>query len=111
MTEFDLALTLECIKSVEVLMTSPNLEISTENSCQGNSLIKRSLEEKEQADSRVDKLLMFLIPVLISHLIVQGENNDRNSCWKEKLNEVSLKKITEIGQRWPLEFRKVFFRL
>merc|ERR1719507_2011641 len=34
MTEFDLALTLECIKSVEVLMTSPNLEISTENSCQ-----------------------------------------------------------------------------
>ena len=92
-------------------MTSPNLEISTENSCQGNSLIKRSLEEKEQADSRVDKLLMFLIPVLISHLIVQGENNDRNSCWKEKLNEVSLKKITEIGQRWPLEFRKVFFRL
>ena len=101
MSEFDLALTLECIHSVEVLMTSPNLDMSSENKSDDE------LSDNHGSDSRVDKLLMFLIPVLISHLIVQDESKEANSCWKEKLSEISLTKITEIGQRWPLQFRQV----
>ena len=108
MSEFDLALTLECIHSVEVLMTSPNLDMSSENKPDDDlSDNQGSLDGRRQPDSRVDKLLMFLIPVLISHLIVQDESKEANSCWKEKLSEISLTKITEIGQRWPLQFRQV----
>ena len=109
MSEFDLALTLECIHSLEVLMTSPNLDMSSENKLDDDSNdFKEALEGKRQIDNRVDKLLMFLIPVLISHLIVQDENSETNSCWKQKLSELSLIKITEIGQRWPHQFRQVY---
>ena len=97
MNEFDLALTLECIHSIEVLIVTPNLE----------SRNKESLEATP-TDERAEKLLMFLIPVLISYLLVQDENNEPNSTWKEKLGEFSLKKVTEIGQRWPHQFRQVF---
>ena len=97
MNEFDLALTLECIHSIEVLIVTPNLE----------SRSKESLEATP-TDERAEKLLMFLIPVLISYLLVQDENNEPNSTWKEKLGEFSLKKVTEIGQRWPHQFRQVF---
>ena len=50
--EADLALTLECLKAVEVLMTSPNLAPTP-----------------PETDNRPDQLLVFLIPVLISHLV------------------------------------------
>ena len=109
MSESDLALTLECIHSVEVLITSPNLDMSTENKIVHEATDLHGLEENRCGDTRADKLLMFLIPVLISHLIVLGKNNETNSCWREKLNEMSLAKITEIGQRWPQQFRQVQF--
>ena len=97
MNEFDLALTLECIHSIEILILTPNLE----------SKNKDKVEESTPSDVRAEKLLMFLIPVLISYLIVQDENSEPNSTWKEKLGEFSLKKVTEIGQRWPNQFRQV----
>ena len=97
MNEFDLALTLECIHSIEVLIVTPNLESRNKES-----------SEVTPTDERAEKLLMFLIPVLISYLLVQDENNEPNSTWKEKLGEFSLKKVTEIGQRWPHQFRQVF---
>ena len=97
MNEFDLALTLECIHSIEILILTPNLE----------SKNKDRVEESTPSDVRAEKLLMFLIPVLISYLIVQDENSEPNSTWKENLGEFSLKKVTEIGQRWPNQFRQV----
>ena len=100
MNEFDLALTLECVHSIEVLIITPNLQIPSENQN------KDSLEESQATDARAEKLLMFLIPVLISYLIVQDENSEPNSTWKEKLGDFSLKKVTEIGQRWPNQFRQ-----
>ena len=50
-TEAGLALTLECLKSVEILMTSPNLAPAN------------------GPDNRPEQLLVFLIPVLIGHLM------------------------------------------
>ena len=102
MNEFDLALTLECIRSIEVLIVTPNLQIPSENQNED------SLEDSTATDARAEKLLMFLIPVLISYLIVQDENSEPNSTWKEKLGDFSLKKVTEIGQRWPHQFRQVY---
>ena len=102
MNEFDLALTLECIRSIEVLIVTPNLQIPSDN------LNEDSLEDSTATDARAEKLLMFLIPVLISYLIVQDENSEPNSTWKEKLGDFSLKKVTEIGQRWPHQFRQVY---
>ena len=99
MNELDLSLTLECINSVEVLMTSPNLQTSNEN-CS-------SAESNAASVDRIEKLLMFLIPVLVSHLIV-NEDGQVNSVWKEKLNEFSLNKINEIGRRWPQQFLQVY---
>ena len=102
MSELDLSLTLACISSVEILMTSPNLQASNAESCnnvESNTGNKNSVE-------RIEKLLMFLIPVLVSHLIVK-DDGQVSSVWKEKLNEFSLNKINEIGRRWPQPFKQV----
>ena len=98
LSESELALTLECVRSVEVLMTSPNLEMSSES--------KNTQDCEKLIDARAEQLLKFLIPVLISHLILP-EHHEINSGWREKLNEKALAKITEVGQRWPQQFRQV----
>ena len=103
MGELDLSLTLECINSVEILMTSPNLQASNAEHCNN---VESNTENTPNSVDRIEKLLMFLIPVLVSHLIVK-DDGQVNSVWKEKLNEFSLNKINEIGRRWQQQFLQV----
>jgi hypothetical protein len=56
-TEADMLLTLECVRSVEILMTSPNLRVLSEG------------QNEEQADeNRVEKLLIFFVNVTFYQL-------------------------------------------
>ena len=87
-SEADLALTLECIALVDVLMTSQNLApVAGE-------------------DKRVGQLHLFLIPILVSHLLVPEEMKEA-SALRIALHEKALAKLTSIGQKWPTQFKTV----
>jgi len=49
-TESDLLLTLECVRSVEILMTSPNLRVVIDG-----------LDNEQVDANRIEKLLVFLV--------------------------------------------------
>lgn len=87
-SEGDLALTLECVNLVEVLMTSTNLApVSGE-------------------DKRPGQLLVFLIPILISHLLAP-EDLKEASHLKLTLHEQALSRLTNTGQKWSHHFKTV----
>ena len=86
-SEADLALTLECITLVDVLMTSQNLA-------------PMSGEDKR------GQLHLFLIPILVSHLLVPEEMKEA-SALRIALHEQALAKLTSIGQKWPAQFKTV----
>merc|ERR1712029_779226 len=83
-SEGGLALTLECLKSVEILMTSPNLA------------------PDGPTDNRPEQLLVFLIPVLIGHLMESVKDLRESGKLKLQLHDHSLKKMQLILQKWPL---------
>ena len=82
-TEEGFGLTIECLKAVEILMTSPNLA------------------PVNSADNRADQLLVFLIPVLISHLMESASNLEQATKLKLQLHDHSRVKLEEILRRWP----------
>lgn len=88
-SEADLSLTLECVHLIDVLITSPNLEPSSGGD-----------------DRRADQLLVFLIPVLVSHLL-PPEDLKEASRLKLTLHDSSLNRLTAIGHRWPVTFKAV----
>ena len=84
----DLALTLECVQLVEVLITSSNLSPASGE------------------DRRAGQLLIFLIPILVSHLLAPEEMKEASKL-RLILHEKSLAKLTSIGQTWPTHFKGV----
>ena len=85
----DLALTLECVHLVEVLITSSNLSPAS-----------------GEEDRRAGQLLIFLIPILVSHLLAPEEMKEASKL-RLILHEKSLAKLTSIGQTWPTHFKGV----
>lgn len=93
--ESDLLLTLECVRALEILMTSPNLRVIPEG------------DDEASADAkRVEKLLIFLVPILVSHLL-RPEDMKEASQLRMLLHEKSLLRLTTIGQRWPHHFKLI----
>ena len=84
----DLNLTLDAIHLVEVLMTSPNLA------------------PLDGEDKRLSQLMLFLIPILVSHLLAPEEIKEASKP-KISLHEQALIKLTSIGQTWPTQFKNV----
>lgn len=84
----DLALTLECVQLVEVLISSPNLSPGSGE------------------DRRAGQLLIFLIPILVSHLLAPEEIKEASKL-RLLLHERGLAKLTSIGQSWPTNFKSV----
>ena len=87
-SEADLALTLECVNLVDVLMTSSNLAPLSGD------------------DKRVGQLQLFLIPILVSHLLMPEEIKEASPL-RIVLHEQALTKLTLIGQTWPAQFKTV----
>ena len=87
-SEADLALTLECVNLVDVLMTSSNLAPLSGD------------------DKRVGQLQLFLIPILVSHLLMPEEIKEASPL-RINLHEQALTKLTHIGQTWPSQFKTV----
>jgi len=87
-SEGDLALTLECVQLVEVLISSPNLSPGSGE------------------DRRAGQLLIFLIPILVSHLLAPEEIKEASKL-RLLLHERGLAKLTSIGQSWPTNFKSV----
>ena len=73
---------------VEVLISSPNL----------------SPESGE--DRRADQLIIFLIPILVSHLLVPEEIKEASKL-RLILHEKALNKLTSIGKTWPNNFKSI----
>lgn len=84
----DLDLTLECVHLVEILMSSSNLAPTTGD------------------DKRIGQLLIFLIPILVSHLLAPDEMKEASKL-RMTLHEYALAKLTSVGQSSPLHFKAV----
>ena len=84
----DLSLTLDAVHLVEVLMTSPNLA-----STNGE-------------DKRLSQMMLFLIPILVSHLLAPEEMKEASKL-RISLHEQSLHKLTTVGQTWQTHFKNV----
>lgn len=87
-SQADLALTMESVHLVEVLISSPNLAPTSGE------------------DKRAVQLLIFLIPILVSHLLAP-EDIKEASRLRLTLHEQALAKLTNIGQIWPAHFKNV----
>merc|ERR1712018_246119 len=57
-------------------------------------------------DKRVGQLQLFLIPILVSHLLMPEEIKEASPL-RINLHEQALTKLTHIGQTWPSQFKTV----
>ena len=87
-SEAEVALTLECVNLVDVLTTSPNLA------------------PLSGGDKRVGQLHLFLIPILVSHLLVPEEIKEA-SALRVVLHDQAYNKLLLIGRTWPAQFTSV----
>eukprot|EP00095_Tigriopus_kingsejongensis_P009914 maker-scaffold1364_size45483-snap-gene-0.13 protein:Tk09914 transcript:maker-scaffold1364_size45483-snap-gene-0.13-mRNA-1 annotation:"heat repeat-containing protein 5b" len=82
-TSEDLLFTSECLRVVENLLSS--------------------LPDQEKKG----QILVFVIPILVSHLLLEGEIKDATSL-RLKLHENALGKLTHLGKVFPQEVRSIF---
>ncbi len=89
-SEADLMLTSECVKLLETMIRTQD---STESRTQ---------------------LMEFLLPVLVSHLLVfeeeAAEQAKGGGPFKTRLHEAALARLTQLGQTYPAEFREILSR-
>ncbi len=89
-TDADLALTIECVHLVwPTLMTSPNLAPPT-----------------GEEDKRASQLLVFLVPILVSHLLAPEDMKEASRV-KLALHDRALASLSDLGQMYPHEVKAI----